>query len=69
MEKINPVRVQIAEAHIDIAKAGLGADVIRESSETVIFLYGLGFGKHCRSVKRYGLLFDEVADAAVNCYT
>ena len=37
LEKINPVRVQIAEAHIEVARAGVGADVIRESSETVVF--------------------------------
>jgi type III restriction enzyme len=37
MEKINPMRVHISEAEIDIAKAGLTTDVIREGGETVIF--------------------------------
>jgi type III restriction enzyme len=37
MERINPVRVQVSEAEIEIAKAGLETQVIRESGEVVIF--------------------------------
>jgi type III restriction enzyme len=37
MEKIKPVRVHISEVTIDVARAGVGTDVIRESGETVVF--------------------------------
>jgi type III restriction enzyme len=37
MEKINPIRVQVSEAEIEIAKAGLETQVIRESGEVVAF--------------------------------
>jgi type III restriction enzyme len=37
MEKINPVRVQVSEAEIEIAKAGLETQVIREAGEVVVF--------------------------------
>ena len=37
MEKINPVRVHISEAELEIAKAGVETEVIRESGETVVF--------------------------------
>lgn len=37
MEKINPVRVHISEVRVDVKKAGVGVDVIRESGETVVY--------------------------------
>jgi type III restriction enzyme len=37
MEKINPIRVQVSEAEIEIAKAGLETQVIREAGEVVVF--------------------------------
>jgi type III restriction enzyme len=37
MDMINPVRVRISEAQIGIDKAGVEANVIRESGETVLF--------------------------------
>ena len=37
MEKIKPVRVHISEVTIDVARTGVGTDVIRESGETVVF--------------------------------
>lgn len=37
MEKIKPVRIHISEVTIDVARAGVGTDVIRESGETVVF--------------------------------
>ncbi len=37
MEKINPVRVHISEAQLDIVRAGIEADVVRESTDAVIF--------------------------------
>jgi type III restriction enzyme len=37
MEKIKAVRVQISEAQVEIAKAGVGTDVLRESADTVVF--------------------------------
>ena len=37
MEKIKSVRIHISEVTIDVARAGVGTDVIRESGETVVF--------------------------------
>jgi len=37
MEKIKPVRVRISEVEIEVAKAGVGTEVIRDSADTVIF--------------------------------
>ena len=37
MERVRPVQVHIAEAAIAVAKAGIGADVVREAGEMVTF--------------------------------
>jgi type III restriction enzyme len=37
MEKINPVRVHISETEINLDKAGLKSEVVRESTDTVVF--------------------------------
>lgn len=38
MEKIKPVKIQITEAGLGVAKSGVKADVLREATETVVFL-------------------------------
>ncbi len=37
MEKIKPVKIQITEAGLGVAKSGVRADVLREASEMVVF--------------------------------
>lgn len=37
MEKIKPVKIQVTEAGLGLARSGVKADVLREASETVVF--------------------------------